>query len=338
MTSFHKHDDKALAAKILTKSQEVFMAREGTAQLQLISKFDEAPMDRKTASSVPESKRIAHRSHIDALYRERNASPHVLAISQENTWASLDISLDLFKDFLDVYNVFAKFWNCIFVFSRKNKENEFEFPGCVSNIQYTNNTCKDADVHEIAYVLRRVEEHGRHLENGDSPWSIRQTAVYSQFITTNACENNLNEPKATFLLVAPSRDSKMQLPSLSDRTYSKERTLVSSQIHLALVEDSLKGWGDYMAWLEMELKGMSNRVIFTDVGEKRKRPTNFDVTFEDRQNLKRHEDLVSDLKLSDILNYENAVALKSVAHESQEESKSMTQLTVSDGEGDTNQY
>ena len=110
------------------------------------------------------------------------------------------------------------------------------------------------NVIELAYMLRQVDRHGRALLAGQSPWSIRQTAVYCQFISTGRSRDLTRKPKLTFMLIAPSKSAKKQVSSLLEYEITNEYAILPSKIHLLLVADSLKGWTDYMAWLETQLK------------------------------------------------------------------------------------
>jgi hypothetical protein len=61
--------------------------------------------------------------------QESCSSPQVFIIRQDRSWTTLNISRELFEDFLTIYNVFSQFWKFVFTFGRKWTENEFEFPG-----------------------------------------------------------------------------------------------------------------------------------------------------------------------------------------------------------------
>ena len=104
-------------------------------------------------------------------------------------------------------------------------------------------------------MLRRVELHGRPVFEGESPWSIRQTAVYHR-IKAPTVSKDLFQPTSTsmFLLIAPSAHTERQLCEYLDATTSGRVDASPSALHLLLVEDSLTGWMDYMAWLEKQLK------------------------------------------------------------------------------------
>lgn len=50
-------------------------------------------------------------------------------IRQVRSWTTLDISREVFEDFMSTHSITPKLWNCMFTFGRKSEENEFEFPG-----------------------------------------------------------------------------------------------------------------------------------------------------------------------------------------------------------------
>jgi hypothetical protein len=114
---------------------------------------------------------------------------------------------------------------------------------------------------ESACVLRRVELHGRELEDGQPPWSIRQTGVYhklsaladSQDSPLVHSTSSLEEPNTIFILIAPSRSFEKQLSQLLELS-SDHRATGPCNIYRLLVADSLSGWLDYMTWLEEALK------------------------------------------------------------------------------------
>jgi hypothetical protein len=102
---------------------------------------------------------------------------------------------------------------------------------------------------ELAYMLRRVELHGRDLAEGQSPWSIRQTAVYHRVM--HPTDPNF---KSMFLLIAPSERVETQLRNWLHRAISNDAKFSPYTLHLLLVNDSLRGWIDYIAWLGNQLK------------------------------------------------------------------------------------
>jgi hypothetical protein len=102
---------------------------------------------------------------------------------------------------------------------------------------------------ELAYVLRRVELNHRLLAEGQSPWSIRQTAVYHKFAMTP----DSKQSSSTFILIAPSPKLESQLSQSLDLSKSDERAIGPWNVHRLLVANSMNGWMDYMAWLEETL-------------------------------------------------------------------------------------
>lgn len=158
-------------------------------------------------------------------------------------------------------------------------------------------------------MLRRVELNGRDGAGGEPPWSIRQSAVYHKLATPNSnicIGSNVQigpnfqigtaEPKSTFLLVAPSENAEQQIAS----NCSHNGTLSPWNMHRILVADSLHGWMDYMTHLEHRLKDRSDRIVLATVGTNKESLsplTDFNINFEDRQELKIVEDQILDLQI-----------------------------------------
>jgi len=120
-----------------------------------------------------------------------------------------------------------------------------------------------ADSHgiELAYMLRRVELHRRVSAEDQSPWSIRQTAVYHKVMrSTESNGELLGNSKSMFLLIAPSESAETQLCRY---VHASDAKFSPYALHLLLVSDSLRGWIDYMAWLENQLKEQVNRKLPT---------------------------------------------------------------------------
>lgn len=113
-------------------------------------------------------------------------------------------------------------------------------------------------------MLRRVELKNREVLEGDSLWSIRQTAVYNRLqckgyicgISDNE-QSSLIPPecRSTFLLVSPSENVELRFAEcLEQATEAEESPLSIWNMHRILISDSLRGWMEYMAYLEKRLK------------------------------------------------------------------------------------
>jgi hypothetical protein len=61
--------------------------------------------------------------------QKSDVSSQIFIIRQDRSWTSLNVSLELFESFLQIYNVFPQIWKYAFTFGRKYEENEFQFPG-----------------------------------------------------------------------------------------------------------------------------------------------------------------------------------------------------------------
>lgn len=169
----------------------------------------------------------------------------------------------------------------MFTFGRKSVENEFEFPGFSAQttrswsaeahlVESTGKFSQIASnpkwtfgsemIAELAYVIRRVELNGRVMQEGQSPWSIRQTAVYHQYKRRTSPSN---EPSAdstsVFLLISPSNSLDKQIIQSCGTNRPEGRGSSMSSLHGLLVSDALKAWMDYMAWLEVQMKEQVRR-------------------------------------------------------------------------------
>ena len=115
---------------------------------------------------------------------------------------------------------------------------------------------------ESAYILRRVERNGRSNPEKLESWSIRQIAVYHQYVkerdncdtldvTTNTATENL---QSVFYLICPSSNAEQQIGKYLSMCNTDEHAISPWRLQSLLVADSLKGWADYMACLQHELK------------------------------------------------------------------------------------
>ncbi|KAF2185420.1 hypothetical protein K469DRAFT_707665 [Zopfia rhizophila CBS 207.26] len=338
---------------------------------------------------------------IERLERDTYDYSQIFFIQQKRSWTNLDVTFQLFDTLMNTYKIFSDFWKCVLTFGRKFEENEFEFPGFAASYTPSSSPSDMLLVKscEYAYMLRRVELHGRPTDEGQSPWSIRQTAVYHKYVFDQNCSDDCaTESKSVFVLIAPSQNFERQLSGGLKLDVHQRHLVSPCKVQQLLVADSLKGWMDYMAWLEAKLKAQSDRVVFAKVGMKENNISSladFNINFMDRQELKLLEDSVADLRiilptllntviqirkqcqlgcstycvntdhkwnccwivdqfdgyirelemhverahvlkdkirstatlLSDLLSYENAVALRNLTKETQNESKSMIELT-----------
>jgi hypothetical protein len=110
---------------------------------------------------------------------------------------------------------------------------------------------------ESACVFRRVELHNRELEEGQSPWSIRQTGVYHKLNASPGSGDSPGSPEQSssmFILVAPSKIFEAQVSQLLELTMSDDAAIRPWNIYRLLIADSLSGWLNYMTWLEGALK------------------------------------------------------------------------------------
>lgn len=191
----------------------------------------------------------------------------------------------------------------------------------VSPQRLARDSCDCSDLKaESSFILRRAELNRREPQDDESAmaaWSIRQVAVYSRLEVGSKL-------KSMFVLITPSRKAEEQLATCLDQVISEEMKATPWNVQRLLVGDSLRGWMDYMACLEKQLKiqvscmnftltplkfaimsrtnvsRQSNRIVCAKVGSENDHLsslTDFNITFIDRQELKDLEDRVLDLQV-----------------------------------------
>jgi hypothetical protein len=52
----------------------------------------------------------------------------LVLVRHDRSWTRLNIELALFQELVKFYDIFPPFWDCVFTFGIKNRENELNFP------------------------------------------------------------------------------------------------------------------------------------------------------------------------------------------------------------------
>ncbi|KAH8774172.1 hypothetical protein BGZ57DRAFT_763271 [Hyaloscypha finlandica] len=279
MTFFSSLDDmRTIRMKVDQKAHDLFKEKPGQAPLTVTRILN--PQE-TNATPFEKDIKVLNLSDIKRLRNESKDVSQIFTINQDRSWTTLNTSREVFESFMSTYEIMPPFWRCVFTFGRKSEENEFEFPRFGqrrSRNPKSNSVIQDQP--EFSYVLRRVELKNREVAEGDSPWSIRQTGVYHRLEPkTNACETLQQEQNKTSL----------------QTTSAGEALLSVWNTHRVLLADSLRGWMDYMSYLEQRLKHQATTVGVDKVNLSPL--TDFKIDFEDRQELKIIEDYVLDLQV-----------------------------------------
>ncbi|CZR68126.1 uncharacterized protein PAC_18025 [Phialocephala subalpina] len=296
MPQFHPLDDiRSLQTRIEQKAHDLFKGKPGQAPLQVTRIFRERSekYEQKEATWVVIKNDVDDLSCVKAL---SNDSLQIFTIRHDRSWTTLNISREMFENFMSAQNIMPSFWKHVFTFGRKAEENEFQFPGfCHRRTGRNHNDF----IYECAYILRRVKQNHQVATEGRSPWSIRQTAVYHKFSPSRRSSSIISEEddekvatksKSMFLLIAPSGNVECQFAQHLDQSSSDN--VIPWNVHRILVADSLRGWMDYMASMEEHLKEQAS-----PSGKENLSPLiDFNINFEDRQELKIVEDSVLDLQ------------------------------------------
>ncbi|KAK1142094.1 hypothetical protein N8T08_008177 [Aspergillus melleus] len=275
--------DHHLAEKIESRSHDLFKVRNDRPQLE-VTTFDRTKSSaEKWLLQLKHHLSIGESSQLHSLTVDTEACAQIYTIRHLRSWTTLNISRELFERLLTTYNVFPHFWKTVLTFGRKTEENEYAFP----TFRAKGSCSEHGKYEELTYVIRRVERNNRPVEQGECPWSIRQTGVYHKL----RYPDSSSQDKSVFILVAPSRTAEDDIAACFRETSLEKDTMSPAfAVHERLVVDSLRGWMEYMAWLEEESKQKSNRVLVSDIDSKR-------IYFSavDRQRLKQLEDYITDL-------------------------------------------
>jgi hypothetical protein len=143
--------DDDIKSKIERKSDDLFGSKSGKPQLQVVRVYRSELPEEKDVLCVVGNRDVDNRSQLEvsrqvririnlSMHRckavankwpeiqELNSISEIFFIRQDRSWTTLNISRELFEDFLGIYKVFPLLWSCLFTFGRKSEENEFEFP------------------------------------------------------------------------------------------------------------------------------------------------------------------------------------------------------------------
>ncbi|OJD29032.1 cmgc cdk protein kinase [Diplodia corticola] len=298
-----EEEDWELQAEANKRSKNLFGPRPNEPQMQLYRLSWTASAPPTEEISFGQNMVVHGTSQLKSLKAESNDFFQVFIIRQERSWTSLDISRELLQDFIDIFAVFPPFWRCIFTFGKKSNEDECDFPGFKSRGPIR--MIMDQPTIESAYVVRRAELNHRDASEGQSPWSIRQTAVYHRLCSRKdashdtLCASAFPSLKSTVLLVSPSKAVEKKISRLFKLALTQEEGANPCIVHSLIVADSVKGWMGYISWLEKHVKEVSVRITFADLeppqGDGSDEGFTFDV--DDRQALKVSEDSIIDLQI-----------------------------------------
>ncbi|KAF4314617.1 hypothetical protein GTA08_BOTSDO00080 [Botryosphaeria dothidea] len=273
-----EEDASDLMISIDEKSADVFEAKADQMQLEASRLVRKKAAEKGGSLTVKRNVEVKNCADLKALENKRDDVFQMFKIRQERSWSALNISRELFEDFTGVFGVFAPVWKCVSVFGEKLEEHECDFPGFRS--QRTSKFLAEGSF-ECTYVLRRVERHGRKVTKEESPFSIRQTAVYHKML------------RQQYSGVVNCVSGEKQIDRLLDLAVSQQQKFPPFLIHSLLIADSVKGWMEYAAWIEKDLKTRSDRITFSKLGSM---DEDFSFSVEDRQELKIIEDKVIDLQ------------------------------------------
>ncbi|PQE04902.1 cmgc cdk kinase protein [Rutstroemia sp. NJR-2017a BBW] len=241
------------------------------------------------------NKEVSGGSQLQDL-RETGDACQLVFVRQDRSWSRLNIELAHFQELVKLYDIFPPFWECVFTFGRKTRENELNFPRFKTRSHLTLGTGPH-QLEESAYVIRRVELNGR---GNSDPWSIRQTGVYHGIKTsTSATSQKLRQMdlQSKFLIIAPSKNAESKMAQHLEQAALSKSSISPWNIHRIIISDSLAGWQDYMASIETRLCQQTVDLICYGPNDDDEPPPDWDLKYGRRQELKVIENFVMDLMI-----------------------------------------
>ncbi|PQE05919.1 cmgc cdk kinase protein [Rutstroemia sp. NJR-2017a BVV2] len=239
------------------------------------------------------NKKVCGGSQLQDL-RETGDACQLVFVRQDRSWTRLNIELAHFQELVKLYDIFPPFWECVFTFGRKTRENELNFPRFKTRSHLMLGTGPHI-LEESAYVIRRVELN--HRGNSD-PWSIRQTGVYHG-IKSSTMSPKMRQvvPQSRFLIIAPSINAESKIARHLEQAALSKSSISPWNIHRIIISDSLAGWQDYMASIETRLWQQTVDLICYGPNGDDKPPPDWDLKYGRRQELKVIENFVMDLMI-----------------------------------------
>lgn len=195
----------------------------------------------------------------------------VFGIYRKHSYSRLYITRELFETFIRAYSIFPSIWQFVVPFHFQVRgdvgHTPFKFRQLEADLQ-SNASFGESSL--LSYSQAHIEQCGtecaysfhyaalNHRENlDDNPdferWSIRQTAVYQQYQSTNG--------KMTFVLITPSDMTKECLDKAVLRSRSAKKQLQAFDLHQILISTLHENWGQYIQTLENLVKNQASRLF-----------------------------------------------------------------------------
>ncbi|KAF4544499.1 CMGC/CDK protein kinase [Lasiodiplodia theobromae] len=287
-------DNWELRAEIDERSNNLFKPRANEPKLKLSRLFWTSIVPTAEAMSFEKDLVVHNTSQLKNLKAGSNDFLQVFVIRQERSWSSLDISKELFEDFIDIYAVFSPFWRCMFTFGKKSKEDECDFPGFKSCGPY----------HSVKGWMRYISWLEKHVKE----MSVRITFADLQI----GCDGH-NEG-FTFDV-----DDRQSLKVIEDAA-------IDLQIILSTLRSTIEGIHRYCQKCCKMSRHSGDCACAAALDEFDGYIREVELCAERASILK--ERIVSTTQLlSDLLHYEDQKSLKDLTKQSQEENRMMRSLT-----------
>ncbi|KAM3076430.1 hypothetical protein ACMFMG_007246 [Clarireedia jacksonii] len=287
-TGIQLDDLERLQSKINDRAASLFQPSSSEKScLQICRLLSPLSRQNEGESRLSWNENVCDGSHLKDL-RGADDICQLFFIRQDRSWARLNIQRSLFEELVNLYNIFPLFWDCIFAFGRKNRENELNFPRF--------KTRSNLMLGPVPYQLEgRAFDHDIHAHR--LSWLIISRVCTGVYHGVRVGTSGQKDLQSRFLITAPSESAESKIEQ-----YLKQAALIKSpispwNIHRIIISDSLAGWQDYMTSIESRLWEQTVDLICSGPDGGEEPPPDWSMKYGRRQELKVIEDFVMDLMI-----------------------------------------
>ncbi|KAF8244822.1 hypothetical protein K440DRAFT_608859 [Wilcoxina mikolae CBS 423.85] len=247
------------------------------------------------------------------FYVLKPSKPHVVSR------CTLHISEGLARKMIDTHKVMPSFLDHLHAYGRREKrEQDASFGGGRYKLGFS--ASKIAE-YELCYTLKFGVNNGRKEPLDPYAWSIRQTSVYQKF--------RYSERNSTWILVQPAESVQSRL--MAAVSNQQEDDVMESPIqnplkmHLLFLSAVSEGWRDYYNHLEKIFYHTTKAAVNFSVQRSNEKynaqgryegirdpSEQFEVDFEDVQDLQRFEELLRRVKTALEINEDSIRSLRAL--------------------------
>ncbi len=191
---------------------------------------------------------------------------------QRHSYSRLLITRDLFETLMSTLKVLPRFREFVLLFGAKQDESEMAPPSLRYRTLTLHNTKRRLRCHtgfgkkycsivcqsllieaECAYGLRYAELNHRDVKR---PWSIRQTAVYHQYIT--------DDKSSTWIMISLSQKTQLRIDRYI-KSSPNAADLSPFELHLIILDSALANWRPFIISLTESITQQVRSITYSVV-------------------------------------------------------------------------